>query len=88
MRSAVHVQHLPGNVAGLGEVNNGVHEVADAGDCTHRRERLQEALRFVRVHWSVDNAGRYGVEANVFLCILDRQAASDGFNAALSILLD
>jgi hypothetical protein len=49
-----HVQHLPGNVACLGQVNNGVHEVADAGDYTHRRERLQEVLRVVHVHGSVN----------------------------------
>jgi len=72
VRTAVDVQHLPSNVAGLGQVNNGVRDVADAGDCAHRRERLQEVLRFVRMHWRVDNAGRNGVEANVFLRVLDR----------------
>ncbi len=44
VRTAVHVQHLSGDLAGLGEVDNGIHEVADSGNCPHRRERLQEAL--------------------------------------------
>jgi hypothetical protein len=57
--------------------------MAHAGDRTHGGERPQEVFRFVHVHGSVDNAGRDGAEANVFLCIFDRQTARHGFNAAL-----
>jgi hypothetical protein len=61
-----------GNVASFGEVNDSVRDIADGRDGAHRRKRLQEILRFVRMHWSVHNAGRDGVEANVFFRVLDR----------------
>ncbi len=30
VRTAIHVQHLSSNLASLGEIDNGVHDVADA----------------------------------------------------------
>ena len=47
VRATVHMQYLTSDVVGLGQVNNGIYDVADAGNCTHGRERLQEIFRLV-----------------------------------------
>ena len=53
VRTTVHVQDLPGNVAGLGQVNDGFHDVADAGDCTHRFKVLTLVRRLESVLFSL-----------------------------------
>src|SRR6185437_14280476 len=81
VRTTVYVQHLPGYVAGLSQVNNGVHNIFHATDRPHRRQRFQKIFRVIRVHWSVDNSGRHGIKTNMFLRVLVRQTTGDGLNA-------
>src|SRR6185312_6232784 len=83
VRATVYVQHLPRHIAGLSQVNNGVHNIFHATDRPHRRQRLQKVFRVIRVHWSVDNSGRHGIETNMFLRVLAPQTTGDGLKATL-----
>src|SRR6266436_10055496 len=65
VRTAVHVQHLPGDMARFREIEHRASDVLRCGDRTHRRQGLQEILRVVLVKWSVDDSGCDRIEADV-----------------------
>ena len=75
MRTAVHVQHLPGNLARFGEIDHSACDLLRIGDRAHRRKGLQEILWVVFVKRSVNNSGRDRIEADVLLRIFRGQAA-------------
>src|ERR1700742_50162 len=75
--TAVHVQHLPSNVARFGEIHHRACNLLRSGDCTHRRKGLEEVLWVVLVKGSVNNAWRDRIEADVLLRVLRGQATCD-----------
>src|SRR5262249_28513481 len=83
VRTAVDVQHLPGDVTSFSQINDGLSDVLRVGDRAHRGEGLHEVPRGVLVKRGIDNARRDRIEADIVLCIFTRQAEGDGIKSAL-----
>src|ERR1700741_2027235 len=66
VRTAVHVQHLPGDLARFGEIDYRARDVLRSGNRAHRGQGLQEILWVVFVKWSVNDSGRDRIEADMF----------------------
>src|ERR1700741_1438870 len=81
--TAVHVQHLPSDLARFREIDHCACNVLRSGDRAHRRQGLEEVLWVVFVKRSVNNARRDRIEADVFLGVLRGQATCDGLETAL-----
>ena len=84
VRTAVDVEHLPGYLACLGEVENSVGNVFDVRDSSHWLQCLKKVPGISFVHWSVDDARGNGVEADTLLCILNRETPNDCIQASFS----
>jgi hypothetical protein len=80
--TAVHVQHLPGDVTRLSEKDDGFSDVGRIGDCAHGRKSFHDLLwRFV-VERSIDLAGCDRVKAYVVRGVFKGETAGDGVEAA------
>src|SRR5258706_15651121 len=71
VRSTVDVEYLPGDLACVREVDNGVNDITDARDLSHRLQGPEKLFRIILVQWCVDDSGSHCVEPNSFLGILD-----------------
>ena len=69
MRTAVHVQHLPGYLTSFSQVNDRIRYILDRRSSPHRRLLLNNLFRKVGVKRGVNDAWSYGVESNVLLRI-------------------
>src|SRR6266436_4532110 len=77
VRTAIYVQNLPSNLSGFCQINHSAGNLLNRGDRAHRRKRLQNIIRIVRMQRRVDDAGRYGVKSNVLFCVFKSQASDD-----------
>src|ERR1700733_826790 len=82
MRTTIHAQHLPGDLTGFGQIDDGIHDVLYTGNLPHRLQRPENVFWGVVVHGRVDDARRDGVYADALLDIFHRQVARDGFKPA------
>src|SRR5271156_3003799 len=83
MRTAVHVQHLSGDVASFGKVNDSVGNVLRLRNRPHGRESLHNVL-FARVmKTSVNNSGSYRVKADVAFRIFAGEAQDNRIQSSL-----
>src|SRR5580658_753642 len=83
VRTAVHVQHLPGDGTSFRQINNSVSDLLRVGDCSHRRKGFQEVLGILLVHWSVDDSRGDRIEADVFLRVFIGKTEGNGIEATL-----
>ena len=83
VRTAIHVQHLPGHLTGFCQINDRVHDVFHPGNLTHRLQRLEQILRLPLMHGRIDNPRRNGVDAYALLGIFHRQASRNGLQTSL-----
>ena len=67
VRTAVHVQHLPGYVTSFRQINDSFSNVLGLGDRAHRCKSLHEVLRIVFMQRSIDSARRDRVETDIVL---------------------
>src|SRR5713101_8481187 len=83
MCSTIDVKHLPSDLMRLGEIEHGVDDVLNIDDASHGRQSLQEVLRVVLMHGSIDDSGRNRVDANAVLYIFHRETSRGGLDSAL-----
>src|SRR5450631_1089101 len=74
VRTAVYVQHLPGNMASFRKINDRVRNFLRVGDRAHGVKALEEILRIVLVEWGIDYTRRDRVEADVVFRVFTGQA--------------
>ena len=82
VRTAVHVQHLPGHIPRFNQVDYRVHDVLRFGDGGHWREGFQKVLRILFMHRRIYDARRDSVEADMLSGVFVREAQGDGVEAA------
>jgi hypothetical protein len=61
--TAVHVQHFPGDLTSLGQVNDRIHDVFDFWNLSHRLIRLHKLFPSVLIRGSIDDARRDRIDA-------------------------
>src|SRR5437879_12166943 len=83
VRTAVHVQHLAGDVTSFSQIHDSLSDVLRIRDRAHRGKGLHEVPRSVLVEWGVDNARRDGIEPDIVLGVFTREAEGYGVKAAL-----
>ena len=84
VRTAVHVQHLPSDIASFSQIKTASAMSFALSDCSHRRKRLlMKSLGVVLVQRRINHARRNRVEADVALRIFAREAQSYRIQAAL-----
>ncbi len=83
MRTPVHVQHFSRHLTGFGQINDRVHDVFHLDNLSHLLSGCEQLLRVILVHGSIDDTGRDGVHPYALSRIFNRQAPSDGLQAAL-----
>ena len=57
VRAAIYAQHLSCNLPRFCQIDHGAGNLLNRGDRAHRRKRLQNIIRIVRMQWCVDDAG-------------------------------
>jgi len=70
VRTAVHVQHLPGYLASFCEINYRISYIINGRDSAHWGLPFDNLFPKVGVKRGVNDTWSYGVEANVLLRIL------------------
>ena len=83
VRTAVHVQHLAGDMASFSQINDSLSDVLRVRDRAHRGKGLHEVPRSVLVKRSIDNARRDRIEPDIVLGVFTREAEGNGVKAAL-----
>jgi hypothetical protein len=83
VRTAVHVQHLPGDVTSFSQIHDRLSDVLRLRDRAHRGKGLHEVPRSVLVKRGIDNARRDRIEPDIVLGVFTRQAEGDGIKSAL-----
>jgi len=84
--TAIYVEYLSAHLRRLRKVENSINNVCYVRYFSHWLQRLKKVLGIIRVHWGVQDAGGYGVEADAFFCVFDCETPNHRVQAPFVII--
>ena len=83
MRTTINVEHLSGYLPRLSQIKNRIDNVLNIYDMPNRRQRFEEILGVILMHWSIYYSRSDRVDPDAIFRILHCETSRYGFEAAL-----